>query len=105
MSTGAALAAVLTVGLLTFGARSVLVLALADRPLRPGLARALRHVAPAVLSALVVTLMAGGEGVGGIEAPEAAAVAAAALVAAWRRDLVVSLVAGMGTLWLVLTLF
>lgn len=99
MSTFAALAAVVTVGLLTYSARAVPILFLADRTLPAPVERALRFVGPAVLSALVVTLTAGGEGMTGIDVEEWAALAVAAIVTAVTRNLIAALVAGMCALW------
>ena len=104
MSTFASIAAVLTVGLITYASRAGLIVFLADRAVPPDVTRALRYVGPAVLSALTVNLIAGGAGVSGIEVAEVAAITACALVAWWRRDLIVSLAAGMLTLWIVLAL-
>ncbi len=105
MSTIAAIAAVVTVGVLTYGSRAGLILFLADRPLPPSLQRALRYVGPAVLSALTVTLVAGSEGIRGVEAAEVVAIVVAGIVAATTRNLIASLVTGMAALWLVLLIF
>lgn len=102
MSTFAAAGAVVTVAVLTYIARAGLILLLADRPLRPAIERALRNVGPAVLASLTVTLLAGGRGHAGIEAVEVVAVAVGCAVAAWRRDLILSLLSGMATLWILL---
>ena len=64
--------------------------------------QALQYVAPAVLSALTVTLVAGSDGVSGVEFAEVTAIAAGGIVAALTRNLIASLVAGMAVLWLVL---
>jgi branched-subunit amino acid transport protein len=104
MSTFAALSAVLTVALVTYASRAGLVLFLAERPLPPNVVRALRYVGPAVLSALTVSLIAGGEGVDGIDVEEIAAVTAGVFVAAITRNLIASLAIGMSTLWLLLWL-
>jgi branched-subunit amino acid transport protein len=102
MSSLAAITAVLTVGLLTYASRAGLIVALADRALPAELLRALRFVGPAVLSALVVSLLAEGEGVSGIDLEEVAAIVAGGVVA-WRtRNLIASLVVGMAVLWLLL---
>lgn len=105
MSTLAAIAAVLTVGLLTYSARAVPILFLADRTLPPPIERALRYVGPAVMSALVITLTASGEGMSGVDLEEWLALAVAATVTALTRNLIAGLVAGMGTLWIVIWLF
>lgn len=105
MTTAAAMSAVLVVGLITYSSRAGLILFLAERPLPPAVVRALRYVGPAVLSALTVNLLAGGEGASGVEIAEVAAVSVGALVAVLKRNLIASLVAGMLTLWLLLLLF
>ena len=105
MSSAAALSAVLVIGLITYGSRAGLILFLADRPLPPALVRALRYVGPAVLSALTVNLIAGGEGSSGVEVIEIAAICVAVIVALITRNLIASLTAGMVTLWLLLLLF
>lgn len=67
-----------------------------------GLGRVLRYVPPAVLGALVfpafVTIA---PGAGGLEADRLVAGAAAIGVAWWRQSVLATMVAGMGTLWLV----
>ena len=104
MSTFAAIAAVVSVGLITYASRAGLIVFLADRPLPPNITRALRYVGPAVLSALTVNLIAGGRGIDGVEVVEVAALGAAIAVAALARNLIAALAAGMGTLWLLLWL-
>ena len=96
MSTLAAISAVLSVGLITYASRAGLIVFLADRPLPTNITRALRYVGPAVLSALTVNLIAGGQGIDGVEGVEVAAIATAVVVAALARNLIAALVAGMG---------
>jgi branched-subunit amino acid transport protein len=105
MSTFAAIAAVVSVGLITYSSRAGLIVFLADRPLPPNILRALRYVGPAVLSALAVNLIAGGRGVAGVEVVEVAALGVAITVVAITRNLIVALAAGMTALWLLLWLF
>ena len=105
MSTWAALSAVAAVALITYASRAGLILFLADRPLPTHITRALRYVGPAVLSALAVNLVAGGQGVSGVDANEVAAVGACIVVAVVTRNLIVALAAGMVTLWLLLWVF
>jgi branched-subunit amino acid transport protein len=105
MSTFAAVTAVLSVGLITYGSRAGLIVFLADRPLPVNISRALRYVGPAVLSALTVNLVAGGQGIGGVEWIEVAAIGVAIVVAAIARNLIAALCAGMVTLWVLLWLF
>lgn len=102
MTTAAALAAVITVGVLTYASRAGLILFLADRPLPPQVQRALRYVGPAVLSALTVTLVGGSDGISGVEGAEVAAIVVAGVVAALTRNLIASLTSGMVALWIVL---
>jgi branched-subunit amino acid transport protein len=99
------LLAVLVVGLGTYATRASFIITLADRPLPPLLQRAVRNVGPAVLSALVASLLVGEEGITGL-APsvELAALAAGGLVA-WRwKNIVLGLTAGMAVLWIGLAL-
>jgi branched-subunit amino acid transport protein len=105
MSTLAAVTAVLSVGLITYASRAGLIVFLADRPLPANITRALRYVGPAVLSALTVNLIAGGQGISGVEFVEVAAIGVAIIVAATVRNLIAALAAGMATLWLLLWLF
>jgi branched-subunit amino acid transport protein len=103
MSTWSAIVLVLAVGVGTYLMRAGLVLLLADRPMRPAVERALRNVGPAVLAALTVSLVAsdGADGGSSVELAEAAALVVAAVVA-WRRfSLLVTLGAGMVTVWVV----
>lgn len=100
MSIGAALLVLAAATLGTYFARSSLILLLADRDLPAGIERALANVGPAVLAALTINLAVGNDGLGSMEVAEAAAVVVAAIVAAWRRNLIWTFVAGMTTLWI-----
>ena len=71
-----------------------------SRPLPPELLRALRFVGPAVLSALLVSLLASGEGRSGVDVEEIAAVAAGAGTAALSKNLIAAIAVGMSTLWI-----
>ena len=104
MNTFPAIAAVVSVGMITYASRAGLIVFLADRQLPANISRALRYVGPAVLSALTVNLLAGGQGVGGVEFVEVAAIVVAIVVAAVARNLLAALAAGMVTLWLLLWL-
>ena len=106
MTFAVAIAITLVIAVGTYLLRAAPALLLADRELPPVVRRALRNVGPAVLAALVVVSVAvtgDGEGIG-IEVAEVAAIAAAGVVAWWRRNLIWSLVAGMAALWIVLAL-
>ncbi|MDH3189932.1 MAG: AzlD domain-containing protein [Acidimicrobiia bacterium] len=92
--------AIVIVGLGTYAFRSIFIVALAGRTIPPNVIRALEFVGPAVLSALVVALLVDESGsvVAGI--PELAALAAGGF-AGWRtRNLIYTVVAGMGVFWL-----
>ena len=104
MSAFAAVTAVMSVAMITYASRAGLIVFLADRPLPANVTRALRYVGPAVLSALTVNLIAGGQGIDGVEFVEVASIGVAVLVAALARNLIAALIAGMGTLWLLLWL-
>jgi branched chain amino acid efflux pump len=99
MSVWSSLVIVVGVGLMTYSMRAIVIVALANRPIPTSLERALRNVGPAVLAALAVNLAAGGEGGPSLEVAEAVALVVAGVVA-WRwRNLIVTLLAGMTTLW------
>lgn len=104
MNTLAAVTAVLSVGMITYVSRAGLIVFLADRQLPANITRALRYVGPAVLSALTVNLIAGGQGIDGVEFVEVAAIGVAVAVAALARNLIAAFGAGMAALWLLLWL-
>ena len=104
MSALAAATAVLAVGMITYASRAGMIVFLADRTVPTNITRALRYVGPAVLSALTVNLLAGGDGMGGVTAVEAAAVVAGIVTVAASRNLIASIGVGMSTLWLLLWL-
>lgn len=100
MNPWAAMAIVSMVGVMTYSMRAAVIVALADRTIPVPVERALRSVGPAVLAALAVNLAAGGEGSGiDITLAEVLALAVAAGVAWWRRHVMLALIAGMATLW------
>ncbi len=103
MSTTTALFAVLFVGAITYAMRAGLILALADAELPAWLLRALRYVAPAVLAALVVSLIADPDAPRqGITLAEVAGLVVAAPVAWKTKSLIATLAAGMATFWVAL---
>ena len=101
MSVWAAIAIVLMLGLMTYSMRAVAIVALAHRTIPPMAERALRNVGPAVLAALTFNLAAGGDGGPHMELAEVLALLVAGIVAWWRKNLILTLGAGMLTLWLV----
>ncbi len=99
MSTGAALVAVLVVAVSTYLMRASLIVLLAGVTIPPSIERGLRYVGPATLAALAMNLAFGGEGGLHVRWIELVALVVAGLVTAWRRQLIVSMVAAMLTLW------
>lgn len=97
-----ALGVVALVGAITYSMRASAIVLLADRTLPDGLERALRQVGPAVLAALAINLAAGGDGGPSLQPAEVVALAVAAAVAGWKRNLMWALGAGMAALWLTL---
>ena len=77
------LAAILLVGVGTYASRAVFILALANRKIPDAVLVSLQFVAPAVLAALIVTLLIDPDGNVAIGIPEAAAFAVGGGVA-WR---------------------
>ncbi|UTW45383.1 AzlD domain-containing protein [bacterium SCSIO 12696] len=90
------LLAIVIVGLGTYACRAVFILAFANRKMPEALQRALQYVAPATLSALLVTLLIDKDGNLVITIAEVAGLAAAAVVAHFTRNHVFTLVVGMG---------
>lgn len=105
MSSVEAWGIVVAVTVVTYAMRAVGILALAGRTLPVTVERALRHVGPAVLAALVADIATGDGGTWPALGPaEAAGLLAAGMIAWWRRNVVLSLIAGLGTFWLGLAL-
>lgn len=103
MSRPGALALVLIVGAITYAFRAGLILALADREIPPIATRALRNVAPAVLSALVISLIADPDAPNvGITIPEVGGLIAAAPLAWFTRNLLITVFGGMAVFWVLL---
>lgn len=101
MSLAEALLVVVAVGIATYVMRAGLILLLANRSLPPIVERSLRYVGPAVLAALTVSLAFGSSEGGSpdIDAPEVIALIVSGAVAAWRRNLIQTLIVGMVTFW------
>ena len=94
------LIATVIVGIGTYLMRASFILALANIEFPAPVREALRYVAPAVMAALVVSLLFDGEGSGGAGWVEIVALSVGGLVGWIRRSLPWVLVAGMATLWL-----
>ena len=99
MSVWAAIVIVAVLGLMTYSMRAVAIVALANRTIPPAAQRALRNVGPAVLAALTFNLAAGGDGGPQMDVAEVLALLVAGGVAWWRKNLILTLTAGMLTLW------
>lgn len=93
----------MVVGVVTYAMRAGLILALADAELPDELIRALRYVAPAVLAALVVSLVSNPDMPHrGVSLAELVGVVVAIPVA-WRtKNLIATLAVGMAAFWTVL---
>ncbi|CUH16450.1 putative membrane protein [Jannaschia seosinensis] len=92
---------IVALGGLTYLTRFVFLGLVGDRPLPDWLLRHLRYTGVAVLPGLVAPLILWPEATGG--APDAARLVAAAVtltVGAWRRDVILAVVAGAATLGL-----
>lgn len=105
MSSAEAWIIVATAAIVTYVTRSVGIFFLADRRVPVLVERALRHVGPAVLAALVASIAAGDGGSGpSLDLPELVGLVVAAVVAWWRRNVLWSLGAGLGAFWMLLAL-
>ena len=102
MGTGAALVAVLVVAASTYLMRASLIVLLAGVTIPPSVERALRYVGPATLAALAMNLAFGGEDGLHVHWIELVALVVAGLMTLWRRQLVLSMVVAMITLWVLL---
>jgi branched-subunit amino acid transport protein len=92
--------AIVLAGIGTYLCRALFIVAMARRRFPPLALQALEHVAPAVLGALVVTMLTGVDGQLMLGLPEAAGLLTAVVVA-WRtRNHVYTLIAAMLVLWL-----
>jgi branched-subunit amino acid transport protein len=94
---------VIAMGLVTFGIRLVPILALERFPIPARLRQALRFVPPAVLSAIILPeLLRPGHGPLDISLANLRLIAGLiAILVAWRtRNVLLTIAAGMGTLWL-----
>ncbi len=94
------LLAIVLTGIGTYALRAVFVVTL-SRQRFPVLAlRALEYVAPAVMGALVISMLTSSEGQVALGIPELAGLAVAALVAARTRNHIYALAGALGAYWL-----
>lgn len=97
--------AILLAGIGTYLSRAIFIIALADRQFPPLALRALEYVAPAVMGALIVSMLTTAEGEVLIALPEVAGLTCAAFVAWKTRNHIYTLVTGMAVFWSVAALF
>lgn len=100
VSVASGLSMILVVGAFSYLFRSGVLLFIGNRPLPPRFVRTLQSVAPAVLSALVISTVAGSEGASGIDLSEIVAVAVGATIARLSKNLVAGLSGGMAVFYL-----
>jgi branched-subunit amino acid transport protein len=95
-------AVILAVGLLNYLSRLSFIAVFARRTMPPLLARALRYVPAAMLTALIVPMIAAGPAAGSAMAfnPKIAAAAIAGVVAFYTRSSLWTMGTGMAALWL-----
>jgi branched-subunit amino acid transport protein len=96
--------AILSTGLGTYLSRSIFILSLANRRIPPMVRAALEYVAPAVLGALVSTMLITPEGTVALGYAEVLALVTAGAVALRTRNHILTVVAGMAVFWIVRTI-
>jgi branched-subunit amino acid transport protein len=87
------------VGIGTYVSRSLFILALAKRRIPDSVVVSLHFVAPAVLSALVITMLTNDDGTVAIGVPELAAFIAGGATVYKTRNHILTLVVGMTVFW------
>jgi branched-subunit amino acid transport protein len=95
-----ALLAIFVVGLGTYFSRAVFIIALANRRIPPAVRLAMEYVGPAVMAALVVSMLLSPAGELTAGVAEALALAGAAAVAWKTRNHLLTLAVAMAALWL-----
>lgn len=94
------LLAIVLTGVGTYAMRAVFLLIASTRPFPPQALRTLEYVAPAVMGALVISMLIDGSGAIQLGVPELAGLGTAALLAARTRNHILALVAAMSVFWL-----
>lgn len=97
--------AILLTGLGTYGSRAVFIIALANRHIPAQVRLAMEYVGPAVMAALVATMLISPEGEVVIGIAEVAALGAAAALARTARNHLVTLAGAMVVFWVLRVLF
>ncbi|MFT7288089.1 MAG: branched-subunit amino acid transport protein [Halieaceae bacterium] len=92
--------AILLAGAGSYLSRAIFIVALAQRQFPPLALRVLEYVAPAVMGALVVSMLTTAEGEVAIGVAEIAGLACAAAVAWITRNHILTLLVGMLVFWL-----
>lgn len=95
------LLAIVLAGIGTYFLRGIFVLTLADKQFPPLVLRALEYVSPAVMGALIVSMLITPSGSVTLGAAEVAGLATAALVASQTRNHVYALLSAMAAYWLI----
>lgn len=88
--------AIVLVGLGTYASRAVFILAFANRTIPASVQRTLQYVAPATLSALIITMFVDQQGALTIGAAESAGLITGAATAYFTRNHTYTLLVGMG---------
>jgi branched-subunit amino acid transport protein len=92
--------AVLLTGLGTYGCRAVFIIALANRHIPAHVRLAMEYVGPAVMAALVATMLVSPSGELVIGVAEVAALGMAALLARTTRNHLLTLLGAMVVFWM-----
>ncbi len=92
--------AIFITGVGTYLMRGSFIFLLAERQFPPLAVRTLTYVAPAVMGALVMSMLTTPEGSIQIGIPEFAGLAAAAILAGMTRNHIVTLTGGLSIFWL-----
>lgn len=93
------LIAIVLAGVGSYAMRAVFIVLLADAAFPPLAKRALEYVGPAVMGALVVSMLSSSDGTINIGPAELFGLGAAAIVAAKTRNHLMTLLAGMVVFW------
>ncbi|MEO0425170.1 MAG: AzlD domain-containing protein [Pseudomonadota bacterium] len=93
------LLAIVITGAGTYWMRALFILLLAKREFPAVARRVLEYVAPAVMAALVVSMLVGGEGLGQLNWPAALGMVTAVATAAITRNHVITLIGAMAVYW------
>lgn len=93
--------AIILTGLGTYVMRAFFIFALARYSFPPIMLRALEYVAPAVMGALVISMMTNTKGELTAGWAESLGLLGAAVVAKWTGNHIFALLSGMGTFWII----